>query len=128
MILYSFQINIRICIMFSNIKSIARSKKDSLVSYTILKIINVKAKQKNAEVHDFILDSEKREITVTFTEKNHPDPITLKASGYRITTKNGNHFLEVDKVEKSHMWDNSYIDGKRYKIPPEILKIAEWVL
>ena len=114
--------------MFSNIKSIAQSKKDAIASYAILKIINLKAKQKMAEIQAFILDSQKKEITVTFTEENDTEPITLKASGYQITTKNGSHFLEVEDIQKSHEWHNSYIDGKRYKIPPEILKAVEFIL
>ena len=114
--------------MFSSLKSAASATKDQAVSFTIKKIINLKAEKFGATVTEFILDSSSRSIFVTFTLEDEIDPIELKAKNYEITTKNGHHFLEVEAIEKSREWKNSYIDGKRYKIPPKILELVKIVL
>lgn len=114
--------------MFSNIKSIAGTGKDTAVSFAIKKIINIKAKKLGAYVKEFSINSRDKHIIATVFLESEQDPLTIKASRYTITTKNGKHFLEVDEIQKSREWDNSYIDGKRYKLLPEILKIAEFIL
>ena len=38
------------------------------------------------------------------------------------------HFLKIEELVKSQEWGNSYIDGKRYRIPPEVIKVAEAIL
>ena len=43
----------------------------------------------------------------------------MQVLNYKITKKNEHHFLEVEELVKSQDWGNDYIDGKRYKIPPE---------
>jgi hypothetical protein len=113
--------------LFSNIKTIIHAKKDATVSFTIEKIINIKTKDLGVKVTDFSIDSQNKNMTGTLHQKDEK-PLTITAINYCITTKNGKHFLEVEKIEKSHAWENSYIDGKRYKIPPEVLKIVEFVL
>ena len=114
--------------MFSNIKSIVGTGKDTAVSFAIRKIINIKAKKVGAYVEEFAINSRDKYIIATVLLDGEKDPLTIKASSYTITTKNGKHFLEVDEIQKSREWDNSYIDGKRYKIPPEVLKAAEFIL
>lgn len=114
--------------MFSNLKSIASSGKDTAISFTIQKIIKIKAGKLGAHVKEFTINSKEKYIIATVFLEGEKDPLTIKASRYTITTKNGKHFLEVDEIQKSREWDNSYIDGKRYKIPPEILKVAEFIL
>ncbi len=114
--------------MFSSLKSIAASGKDTAVSFTIRKIINIKAKKVGAYVREFTINSSDKYIIATVFLEGEKDPLTIKASKYMITTKNGKHFLEVEEIEKSREWHNSYIDGKRYKIPPEVLKAAEFIL
>ncbi len=114
--------------MLSNIKSMAVAGKDTAVSFAIKNIINIKAKKVGAHVQEFSINSRDKHIIATVFLEDEQDPLTIKASRYTITTKNGKHFLEVDEIQKSREWDNSYIDGKRYKIPPEILKAAEFIL
>ena len=114
--------------MFSNLKSIAGSGKDTAVSFAIKKIINIKAKKVGAHVKEFTINSRDKYIVATVFLEEDEEPLTIKASGYIITTKNGKHFFEVDELHKSREWDNDYIDGKRYKIPPEILKAAQLIL
>jgi hypothetical protein len=104
------------------------SGKDTAISFTIRQIINLKAKKLGAHIKDFHIDSQHKHITATVLLVNDAEPLTLKALGYKITEKNAKHFLEVSEIVKSREWENSYIDGKRYKIPPEILKAAELIL
>lgn len=114
--------------MFSNLKSIVTSGKDTAISFAIRQIINLKAKKVGVYVEDFHIDSKHKYIMATVLLDNEEEPLILKALDYSITEKNEKHFLEVAKIEKSREWENSYIDGKRYKIPPEILKVAEFIL
>ncbi len=114
--------------MFSSLKSIAGTGKDTAVSFAIKKIINIKAKKLGAYVEELTINSGDKYIVATVLLEGEKDPLTIKASRYTITTKNGKHFLEVAEILKSREWDNSYIDGKRYKIPPEVLKAAEFIL
>lgn len=114
--------------MFSSLRSITGTGKDVAVSFGIKKIINIKAKKLGAYVKEFTINSRDKYIIATVFLEGAQDPLTIKASRYTITTKNGKHFLEVDEVQKSREWNNNYIDGKRYKIPPEVLKAAELIL
>lgn len=114
--------------MFSNLKSAASTTKDTVASFAIRKIINIKAKKVGAHVKEFTINSIDKYIVAIIVLEGGEDPLTITVSGYTITTKNGKHFLEVDKIQKSREWDNSYLDGKRYKIPPEILKAAQFIL
>ena len=114
--------------LLSSLKSIATSGKDTTVSFAIRKIINIKAKKVGAYVKEFTINSRDKYIIATVFLEGEKDPLTIKASRYTITTKNEKHFLEVDEIQKSHEWDNSYIDGKHYKISPEVLKAAQFIL
>jgi len=114
--------------LFSSLRSIAGTGKDTAVSFAIRKIINIKAKKVGAYVEEFAINSRDKYITATLVLEGEEAPLTLKASNYKITSKNEKHFLEVAEIEKSREWENSYIDGKRYKIPPEVLKAAEFIL
>lgn len=114
--------------MFLNLKSIATSGKDTTISFAVKQVINLKAKKAGAFVKTFHIDSKHKNIQATILLDNDKEPLTLKALDYSITEKNEKHFLEVSEIEKSREWENSYIDGKRYKIPPEILKVAEFIL
>lgn len=114
--------------MFSSLKSMAGTGKDVAASFAIKKIINIKAKKAGAYVEAFSINSKDKCITATFFLEDEEESLTIKASNYIITTKNEKHFLEVEEIQKSREWQNNYIDGKRYKIPPEVLKAAEFIL
>ena len=114
--------------MFSSLKSIAGTGKDMAASFAIKKIINIKAKKTGAHVEAFHINSKDKHIVATLFLEGEKEPLTIEASNYFITSKNEKHFLEVEEIHKSREWHNSYIDGKRYKIPPEVLKAAEFIL
>lgn len=114
--------------MFSNLKSMVGSGKDATASFAIKQIVNLKAKKTGASVEALHINSKEKYIVVTLLLKGETEPLTIKARNYAITTKNDNYFLEVEVLEKSRPWENKYIDGKRYKIPPEVLKAAEFIL
>jgi len=116
--------------LFEKLKSSAHGSKDRLTAMTIKKIVNNRLKKRvpGARLEKLVIDSQKKNIRVTLTLPELPEPITIRALSYSITEKNGHHFLEVKEIQKSQDWSNHYIDGKRYKIPPRILKVAEAIL
>jgi len=114
--------------MLSNLKSIVTSSKDVAISFAIKQIVNIKARKFGAHVETFHIDSTQKNIMATILLEKEKEPLTLKALNYHIISKNEKHFLEVSEIQKSREWENSYIDGKRYKIPPEILKAADFIL
>ena len=116
--------------MFNNLKSLINDGKDSVVSLAVKNIVNIKLNSKNPDAHVDALeiDSKDKNITATLTIPGFDEPFTIQALNYKITEKNDHHFLEVEELVKSQEWDNEYIDGKRYKIPPEAVKIAQAIL
>lgn len=118
--------------MFENLKSLAVSGKDNVVAMAIKGIVNHKLTQKKeangAKLDALAIDSVKKNITVTLTLAELSAPLTIEVKNYKITADKKNHFLEVDELIKSQEWGNHYIDGKRYKIPPEVVKVAEVIL
>ena len=116
--------------MFENLKSLATEGKDNLVTLAVKKIVNMKLKTKNPDAHldALSINSKDKNITATITIPGLDEPFTIEAVNYKITAHNGHHFLEVEKLVKSQDWGNDYIDGKRYKIPPEAVKVAEIIL
>ncbi len=116
--------------MFESFKSFASAGKDSIISSLVKKLANHRLSDKypGTTVEDFTLDSQNKTISATLQMPEFDTPLTIKATGYQITEHNGKHFLEIDTIEKSQPWENSYIDGKRYKIPPEVVKVAALVL
>ena len=116
--------------MFDNLKSMAQKGKDSLVSKVVKKIINHKLSNKvpDAKLKILEIDSQNKNITATIFLPELGKALKIEALGYKITTKNDKHFLEIDDIVKSQEWENHYIDGKRYKIPPEIVQVAEIIL
>jgi len=116
--------------MFENLKAMASSSKDSMVSIAIKGIVNHKLSDKapDAKLEALEIDSRNKNIVATVALPELDAPLTIKALHYKITSKNDKHFLEVEEIEKSQEWANHYIDGKRYKIPPEIIKVAEFIL
>lgn len=114
--------------MFSSLKSTTNSGKDAAVAFTVKKLINIKAKKLGVHIEELVINSSDKYIITTFFLKNDEAPLTIKVLNYAITTKNGKHFLEVEELQKSREWNNSYVDRKRYKIPPEVVKAAELIL
>ena len=118
--------------MFGNLRSLAISGKDNVVSMAIKGIVNHKLSQKKeakgAKLDALDIDSEKKNISVTLTLPELSEPLTMEIKNYKITADKKNHFLEVEEIIKSQEWGNHYIDGKRYKIPPEVVKVAEAIL
>ncbi len=116
--------------MFSNLKSLINDGKDSVVSLAVKNIINIKLNSKNPDAHidTLEIDSKEKNITATLTIPELDEPFTIQALNYKITEKNDHHFLEVEELVKSQDWGNDYIDGKRYKIPPEAVSVAKVIL
>jgi len=116
--------------MFENLKNLASQGKDSIVSLAVKKIVNMKLSSKNPEAHldELIIDSKDKNITAVITIPELDEPMRIKALNYCITEQNNHHFLEVEELVKSQNWGNHYIDGKRYKIPPEAVKAAQIIL
>ena len=118
--------------MFKNLKSFAVSGKDSVVAMAVKGIVNHKLAQKKeangTKLEALDIDSVKKNITVTLTLPELSEPLTIEVRNYRITADKKNHFLEVEELIKSQEWGNHYIDGKRYKIPSEVVKVAEAIL
>ncbi|MCF6243657.1 MAG: hypothetical protein L3J43_01315 [Sulfurovum sp.] len=114
--------------MFEHLKSMVTEGKDKTVSYAIKKIIRFKTEKLGVIIQDFSIDSIHKTMEITVLLHEEDTPLNLKAIDYHITTKNEKHFLEVKEIQKSREWKNPYIDGKRYKIPPEILKVSELIL
>ena len=46
-----------------------------------------------------------------YADRRIPEALKIEALGYKITTKNDKHFLEIDDMVKSQEWKNDYIDG-----------------
>jgi hypothetical protein len=105
-----------------------QNSKDKTMAFAIKQFVNYKMKEQGIKVEDFNIDSINKNLEITVYLPEIQDLLTLKANNYEITTKNGKYFLEVEEIEKSKQWNNHYIDGKRYKIPNEVLKIIEFVL
>ena len=116
--------------MFENLKSLAREGKDNLVAMAVKKIVNMKLSTKNPDAHlnELSINSKDKNITATITIPELDEPFTIQALNYKITEQNDHHFLEVEELVKSQDWGNQYIDGKRYKIPPEAVKVAQTIL
>jgi len=113
--------------MSFSLKSKIISSKDATVSSAIQNIINFRLKSKNIYIKKFSIDTQNKTIQgIIIFEKE--EPLEIKVYDYHITTKNNKYFLEVSRVEKSRDWDNSYIDGKRYKIPSELLRVIDFIL
>ena len=117
-------------IIFKNLKSIAKRGKDNVVALTVKHLVNHKLAEKAPGVllQTLEIDSIGKKFTATFSLPEMNKPITIEALGYKITSKNEKHFLEVDEIIKSQEWSNHYIDGKRYKIPSEIVNAVEFIL
>jgi len=113
--------------VFKKMKSKLISTKDSTISFAIEQIINAKLKSKDTKVEKFFINTQEKIIEGNILLPKS-DSIYIKAIDYKITVKNGKYFLEVEKLHKSKEFNNSYLDGKRYKIPQEILKIVEFIL
>ncbi len=116
--------------MFENLRSMVTGGKDSAASKVVKGIINYKLADKvpGARLETLELNSQEKNLTATVILPELDEALTIEALNYKITTKNGKHFLEVDDIRKSQEWKNHYVDGKRYKIPPEIVKAAELIL
>jgi hypothetical protein len=116
--------------MFENLKSLATEGKDSLVAMAVKKIVNMKLSSKypDAHIEELSIDSKDKNITATITIPELDEPFTIQALNYKITEKNDHYFLEVEELVKSQDWGNDYTDGKRYKIPPEVVSVAKVIL
>ena len=116
--------------MFSNLQSLINDGKDSLVSLAVKNIVKIKLNSKNLDIHIHTLEinSKEKSITATLTIPELNEPFTIQALNYKITKKNEHHFVEVEKLVKSQDWGNNYIDGKRYKIPPEVVNVTKAIL
>ena len=114
--------------MFSKFKSAALSGKDSILSTSVKKLVNLKAGKMHIVVDTLHIDSQNKSISVSLDLNDGMPLLQINAYGYRITEKNEKFFLEVNTLQKSREWENSYIDGKRYKIPPEIVKVVKTLL
>ena len=116
--------------MFENLKSLATEGKDNFVAMAVKKIINIKLSTKNPDAYldELTINSKVKNITVTITLPELDEPFTLQAINYKIIEQQGHHFLEVEELVKSQDWGNHYIDGKRYKIPPEAVKVVQAIL
>ena len=116
--------------MFENLKSLATEGKDNLVAMGVKKIVNMKLHIKKPDAHldELTINSQDKNIIATITIPELDVPFTIQALNYKITEQNDHHFLQVEELVKSHDWGNHYIDGKRYKIPPEVVKVVQAIL
>lgn len=118
--------------MFTNLKSLAISGKDTVLALAIKGIVNHKLMQKKeangAKLDTLTIDSQDKNITLTLTLPELSEPLNIEVKNYKITSNKKNYFLEVEELIKSQEWGNHYIDGKRYKIPTEVVKVAEAIL
>jgi len=110
--------------MFSSLKSL----KENAISFSVQKAINLRADKLGVTIDSFHIDTTNKNITATLKFKDEKETLVIEAHRYSITQKNNSHFLEVENIVKSRSWENSYIDGKRYKIPKEIVKIVTFLL
>lgn len=119
-------------VMLENIKTKAIVKKDSLVAAAIRGIVN-RILSQSSQRHDVKLeslriDSIKKNITATIALPELSQPLTIEAADYSIVSEGDRHFLVVKELLKSQEWTNAYLDKKRYKIPPEIVKASAVLL
>ncbi len=116
--------------MFDKINNLVLGSKDAVIATTVKPIVNLILNQRRpgSKILSLDIDSKNKNVKFTVQTPELEEPITMEYRGYKIVRQNGKYFAEVDEVIKSRPWENSYIDGKRYKIPPEIVKAVEVLL
>jgi hypothetical protein len=108
-----------------------RGAKDTLLSGAIKATINSHIKEYGTMLK-FNLDSDNKSIDMEVMLDGEVEPLTIHVDRYELITEGDHSSLSIHGVHTSRKWINvlagSYLDGKRFDIPAQYVKMLETVI
>lgn len=108
-----------------------RCAKDSVVSFLVEKVINVKM-QDIGKVMDFNIDSKNKTIKLEFELKGESEPIMIDVTKYNIIYKNEKSLISIKGVKTSREWLNviakKFLEEKPIEIPEQYAKYLGYII
>ena len=105
--------------------------KDNALSKGLKTAINYKIKA-FGEIHTLKIDSQQKAIEVTLHLEGEERPLQATINRYELKEEGGKHYLVAHDIVTSKIWlttvANSYLHGRKFKIPAEYVKFLKVVV
>ena len=105
--------------------------KDAALSRAFRALVNARIGE-YGEMLKLTVDSEHKRIEAEVMLEGESSPITVTVQRYELFEKDGKYFLSVEGIRTSRAWIDtlalSYLEGRRFEIPPTYAKILKTVV
>ena len=106
--------------------------KDKTVSKTLMVALNNFLIKDYGKVLDLSINSKDKSVELTLDLDGESQPLNVKIVKYEVLEKSGESFIKINEIETSREWINrvasSYINGKKFKVPAEFVKILNMII